>query len=327
MSKSRKRHWTDDERILIRILSKSGTNTFAQFLLCIILFANGSLSSSPSFFDPKIRRPLGTTTMNQRNKELIDLGTTIVAIQYRDGVVVGADTRTSVSSSFVSHRYATKIVKITETCVLCRSGSSADTQMIARSLSQYTMDHYYQYNSIGYLSIQEMSNWLRRQIVTMKEQNGDDVIKMSLIVAGYDPNTQTPQIYSIAQSGALLTEHDFAVSGSGSTYIVAHLDDFFHTQRKKMKHIIATDTSTTMSQQSESSLLEEGDAVRLCAKSIQMAIHRDGSSGGIICLYIINKDGIREVSVLPPSSSLTTTTTPKTLPGFANRKVEKEIQS
>jgi 20S proteasome subunit beta 1 len=305
--------------------------------LCILLLSSqlvvyGSLSGSPfSLHSNRLisKRQHLLLTNDETNQEQINLGTTIVAIQYKDGIVVGADTRTSVSSSYVSHRYATKIIKITDTCVVCRSGSSADTQMIAQSLYQYTMNNYYQNNCINYLSIEQMSNWLRRQIVSMKDQYGDaNELRMSLMVTGYDIATQKPRIYSIAPSGALWQEYDFAVSGSGSTYIIAYLDNYFQIQQKriknkKMKDQQPMEDDTTSSTQASYSGLEEGDAIQLCAKSIQMAIDRDASSGGTISLYIINADGIKPVTILPPSSTLlTTTTTTKQLPGFANRLVE-----
>ena len=85
-----------------------------------------------------------TTIALQQNNE-VSMGTTILAVRYKDGVVVGADTRTSVSG-YVSNRYAAKLTFVLDrnvdnfvvtskkaassrdydgassTCVICRSG-------------------------------------------------------------------------------------------------------------------------------------------------------------------------------------------------------------
>ena len=46
----------------------------------------------------------------------VSMGTTILAVRYKDGVVVGADTRTSVSG-YVSNRYAVSVYKSRLVCV------------------------------------------------------------------------------------------------------------------------------------------------------------------------------------------------------------------
>merc|ERR1712038_2079829 len=60
----------------------------------------------------------------------VDLGTTIMAMEYADGVVFAADSRTS-AGSFIVNRVTDKLTKITENIYCCRSGSAADTQAIA----------------------------------------------------------------------------------------------------------------------------------------------------------------------------------------------------
>lgn len=56
--------------------------------------------------------------------------TTIMAVEYAEGVVVGADSRTS-SGTFVTNRVTDKLTKVTDNIYCCRSGSAADTQAIA----------------------------------------------------------------------------------------------------------------------------------------------------------------------------------------------------
>ena len=56
-------------------------------------------------------------------------GTTIVAVAYDGGVVLGADGRVS-TGNYVSNRASNKIYQLTDNVYLLRSGSAADTQAI-----------------------------------------------------------------------------------------------------------------------------------------------------------------------------------------------------
>ena len=55
------------------------------------------------------------------------MGTTLIAIRYKDGVIVAADSQTS-SGSYISNRASNKISTISDYIICLRSGSSADTQ-------------------------------------------------------------------------------------------------------------------------------------------------------------------------------------------------------
>ena len=57
-------------------------------------------------------------------------GTTIVAVEYNGGVVLGADSRVS-TGTYVSNRASDKITPLSESVYLLRSGSAADTQAVS----------------------------------------------------------------------------------------------------------------------------------------------------------------------------------------------------
>jgi len=57
-------------------------------------------------------------------------GTTIVAIQYDGGVVLGADSRVS-TGTYISNRASDKITPLADFVYLLRSGSAADTQAVS----------------------------------------------------------------------------------------------------------------------------------------------------------------------------------------------------
>ena len=59
----------------------------------------------------------------------VSTGTTIMAIPFDGGVVLGADSRVS-TGTYVANRISDKIAQISEHIFVCRSGSAADTQAL-----------------------------------------------------------------------------------------------------------------------------------------------------------------------------------------------------
>ena len=232
-----------------------------------------------------------------RNNE-IDLGTTLIAIRYKGGVVVAADSRTSISG-YVSHRFAQKIHPIivhsssTPTtsltspkrcnCVILRSGSAADTQQLVSECSQFVQSRDYLYNGgiQGTLSVSQIAHWLRKQI---RGDNGDSnsdnrELQVSLIVAGVDNHpTRTGRILTLFSNGALLdeTETGFAVSGSGSSYIMGFL-------QQEVARLSASESSRELSQE---------QAITLCRKAIEGGIQWDGASGGLVRMFVLSSSSL-----------------------------------
>ena len=64
------------------------------------------------------------------SKPLLVFQTSIMAVEFDGGVVVGADSRTSMGV-YVSNRVTDKLTRVTDHIYCCRSGSAADTQAIA----------------------------------------------------------------------------------------------------------------------------------------------------------------------------------------------------
>lgn len=63
-----------------------------------------------------------------------------MAVEFADGVVIGADTRTS-TGTYVANRFTDKLTRVTDKVYCCRSGSAADTQAIA-NIVQYSLNYY-----------------------------------------------------------------------------------------------------------------------------------------------------------------------------------------
>jgi 20S proteasome subunit beta 1 len=217
----------------------------------------------------------------------IDMGTTLVAIRYQGGVVVAADSRTSVSG-YVSNRYAYKITPVNENCVLCRSGSAADTQHLAWITRLELLDRSYRYGMKP--TISQVAHCVRSFVYGSSGS-------VSLLVAGYDQNEKEGCIWSVSPSGALLKEDAYAVSGSGSSYIIGYLDHNLLQPGGKQ--------------------LSEDDAVDFCKQAIELAMNRDGSSGGLVRILVLNAEGSRTITVFPSTASNGANKEPENLVGFA----------
>eukprot|EP00554_Chaetoceros_debilis_P012662 CAMPEP_0194117874 /NCGR_PEP_ID=MMETSP0150-20130528/33205_1 /TAXON_ID=122233 /ORGANISM="Chaetoceros debilis, Strain MM31A-1" /LENGTH=274 /DNA_ID=CAMNT_0038809059 /DNA_START=45 /DNA_END=866 /DNA_ORIENTATION=+ len=243
----------------------------------------------------------------------IGMGTTILAIRYRDGVVVGADSRTS-ASGYVSNRFATKVSFILEndfglnpsppsdlqlksallkqfrakkkdgatqleyhrvkssTCCICRSGSSADTQYLADQARHQLLRRKVINHTTS--SISEVAHLLKRYL-------SNDALQASLICAGYDHLKDDGVIFSIDMGGTMMEQPLWACSGSGSTFVMGYIDNHFP----------------------EDANFTEDEAVEFVENAVKLAMDRDGSSGGVIRLYVINKDGKKSILRLPKSIS------------------------
>lgn len=220
----------------------------------------------------------------------IDLGTTLLAITYKSGVVVGADTRTSVSG-YVSNRFAYKIAPILDQAVICRSGSAADTQFLADQLKWELQARDYRYQIRPTLT--QISSLLRSLMIENSQE-----FSASLICAGYDREKDTGKIYSISASGSLIEEEGFAVSGSGSTFILGHIDNSYRPD------------------------MSEDEGVQFVINAVQLAMNRDGSSGGFVRIHVINEAGQKTLTIYPEDSNQEVPEV-RTLPGFASRKTQR----
>ena len=63
-----------------------------------------------------------------------------MAVNFRDGVILGADSRTT-TGSYIANRVTDKLTQVADTIWCCRSGSAADTQAVA-DIVQYHLNMY-----------------------------------------------------------------------------------------------------------------------------------------------------------------------------------------
>jgi len=187
----------------------------------------------------------------------VDLGTTIMAVAYDGGVVIGADSRTS-TGVYIANRVSDKITKIDDRIWVCRSGSAADTQAISDYVTHFLNQHKMEYGKPP--KVETAANFFRQLCYQNKES-----LMAGILVAGWD-EYKGGQVYSIPVGGACL-ERPYSIGGSGSTYIYGFCDAYF--------------TPGMTAVQCE----------EFVKKAISHAMARDGSSGGVIRTVRIDKEG------------------------------------
>ncbi|KAG9088413.1 Proteasome subunit beta type-1 [Ceratobasidium sp. UAMH 11750] len=69
----------------------------------------------------------------------VNLGTSIMAVQFKDGVVIGADSRTTMGS-YIANRVTDKLTHVHDRVYCCRSGSAADTQVRRLNTAPFASD-------------------------------------------------------------------------------------------------------------------------------------------------------------------------------------------
>merc|ERR1719379_2191982 len=125
----------------------------------------------------------------------VSTGTTIMAVAYNGGVVLGADSRTS-TGSYVANRASRKISKVHDRVFVCRCGSAADTQALAGFVQHYYSQHAIE---LGKLPTVNTAASLFKLIA----YNNKDTLMAGLIVAGWD-EVRGGQVYSVPLGGSLI---------------------------------------------------------------------------------------------------------------------------
>lgn len=144
----------------------------------------------------------------------IDAGTSIIAVRFDGGVVLGADSRTS-TGTYIANRVSDKLTPLHDRIFCCRSGSAADTQALSDYVKYFLGSHAV---DLGRLPKVHTAANLFRSLC----YNNKDRLLAGIIVAGWDP-VKGGQVFSIPIGGAMV-EQDFAIGGSGSTYIYGLVD-------------------------------------------------------------------------------------------------------
>jgi 20S proteasome subunit beta 1 len=203
--------------------------------------------------------------MNHLKSGEVNLGTSIMAINFKDGVILGADSRTT-TGAYIANRVTDKLTQVHDTIWCCRSGSAADTQAVADIVS-------YHLNMYSIVNNEAPSTQVAAALFQELCYENKDMLSAGIIIAGYDPR-HGGQVYSIPLGGSL-HKQSYSIGGSGSTYIYGYCDANWREN------------------------MTEEEGIKFVRGALREAIKWDGSSGGVIRLVVLTANGAQRHLYLP----------------------------
>ncbi|XP_060093791.1 LOW QUALITY PROTEIN: proteasome subunit beta type-9 [Heteronotia binoei] len=192
----------------------------------------------------------------------ISTGTTIMAVEFDGGVIVGSDWVSAGES--VVNRFYNKLERLHDRIYCALSGSAADAQAIADTVHYQLELH--SLNMDKTPLVLAAATLVRNISYKYKEE-----LSAHLMVAGWDAK-KGGQVYGTM--GGMLTRQPFAIGGSGSTFIYGYVDSAYKPG------------------------MSREECYQFTKNAIALAMSRDGSSGGVIYLIIITEAGVKEEVVL-----------------------------
>ncbi|KAL5361585.1 nucleophile aminohydrolase [Aspergillus floccosus] len=196
---------------------------------------------------------------------LMDANSTSMAINFKDGVILGADSRTT-TGAYIANRVTDKLTQVHDTIWCCRSGSAADTQAVADIVS-------YHLNMYAIVNNEAPSTQVAASLFQELCYENKDMLSAGIIIAGYDPR-HGGQVYSIPLGGSL-HKQAYSIGGSGSTYIYGYCDANWREN------------------------MTEEEGIQFVRSALQEAIKWDGSSGGVIRMVVLTAKGAVRHLYLP----------------------------
>ncbi|KAG7666205.1 PRE3 [[Candida] subhashii] len=209
--------------------------------------------------------------INHLKKGEVNLGTSIMAVKFKNGVILGADSRTT-TGSYIANRVTDKLTQIHDTIYCCRSGSAADTQAVA-DIVKYYLQVYASQLPFGEKPTTEIAANVFQEIC----YNNKDGLTAGIIVAGYDKKNGG-QVYSVPIGGSI-HKQEYAIAGSGSTFIYGWCNENFQVD------------------------MEKDQCIDFIKTALSEAIKWDGSSGGLIRMVILTESGVERLIFYPDEYS------------------------
>jgi len=201
--------------------------------------------------------------VEQLKKGEVNLGTSIMAVQFDGGVVVGADSRTTMGS-YIANRVTDKLTHVHDRIYCCRSGSAADTQAVADIVHYYCQMYSQQFGTPP--PVHSAATLFQKLCYENKDQ-----LSAGIIVAGWDKEVGA-SVFNIPVGGGLFRQ-PWAIGGSGSTYVYGYCDATYKEGWNR------------------------DETVKFVRNTLALAMSRDGSSGGVIRMCVITESGIERLFV------------------------------
>ncbi|KAM9271521.1 proteasome subunit beta type-7 isoform 3-T3 [Morus bassanus] len=208
-------------------------------------------------FDNCSRNSLLEAELGQKGQRLPaarKTGTTIAGVVFKDGIVLGADTRAT-EGMVVADKNCSKIHFISPNIYCCGAGTAADTDMTTQLISSNLELHSL---STGRLPRVVTANRMLKQMLFRYQ----GYIGAALVLGGVD--VTGPHLYSIYPHGST-DKLPYVTMGSGSLAAMAVFEDKYKPD------------------------MEEEEAKQLVRDAIAAGIYNDLGSGNNIDICVISK--------------------------------------
>jgi len=197
------------------------------------------------------------TSKGMKLPKATSTGTTIVGLIYKDGVVLGADTRAT-NDTIVADKNCAKIHYIAPNIYCCGAGTAADTEMTTQLISSQIELHSL---NTGRKARVATANRMLKQMLFRYQGH----ISAALVLGGMD--VTGPHLYTIYPHGST-DKLPYVTMGSGSLAAMSVFESGF---KKDM---------------------ERGEAEQLVRKAIRAGIFNDLGSGSNVDICVITKDKV-----------------------------------
>ncbi|XP_043264549.1 proteasome subunit beta type-5 [Colletes gigas] len=228
-------------------------------------FINNLQLAVPPYVNPAehlARLADGTDETGRQIKIKFDHGTTTLGFQYKGGIILAVDSR-STGGEFIGSSTMKKIVEINDYLLGTLAGGAADCVYWDRVLAKEC--RMYELRNRERISIAAASKLLSNMVYQYKGMG----LSMGVMLAGWDK--RGPGLYYVDSQGTRTPGKVFSV-GSGSVYAFGTLDSGYRWD------------------------LSDEEAYELGRRSIYHATHRDAYSGGIIRVYHMKSTGWVHIS-------------------------------
>jgi 20S proteasome subunit beta 2 len=167
----------------------------------------------PGFDFENVQRNLNLQSEGYAAPRTLKTGTTIVGVVYKDGVVLGADTRAT-EGSIVADKRCRKIHYMAPNIMCCGAGTSADTEAVTNMVSSHLALHRLETGRQS--RVMEALTLLKRHLYRYQGH-----VSAALVLGGVD--VEGPFLATIAPHGST-DRLPFVTMGSGSIAAMAQME-------------------------------------------------------------------------------------------------------
>jgi proteasome beta subunit len=200
-------------------------------------------------------------------ENLMKTGTTTVGIVCKDGVILGADKRTTAGGHLVANKKTEKVVKVTDDIWVTTAGGASDCQLLVKLVQAELRLKRMRVHRKA--TVEEAAHLMSRMVYNNLRKPSMIPGISHFLLGGRDEKGY--YVYDIFADGTLTLIDDFVGSGSGSILAYGVLETLYHPEMT----------------------IDQG--VALVVKALNAAMQRDIFSGNGLDIIVVNRDGVKKV--------------------------------